>query len=295
MKKLILTGVAALMLAFTGCKGSASDSSSNVAAQQDSLAIAIGQMFAYQYSQQEQYTPDSLRADKAEFLKGVKVAFAADTTKAGRSYLQGLQMGLQLLGNVQYLEKEFGVSRSVVLESFKQAIAGDSVAVDPAKLQDQVQSLISTIKESKLANDTEAQANKKATEGVFANLKKKGGKTLGKDVVYEVIEEGTGAKINASDMTYAIITMTDKNGTVLQSTNGQAQPIPAGQYGQALHPALAEGVTAMHVGSEYKFYINVGAQAPQGMKPYDYIVFDIKLVPQPEKAEQDAPAPAPVK
>ncbi len=294
MKKFIFAGVAVLMLAFTGCKGSTAESN-DVAAQQDSLAIALGQMFAYQFSQQEQYTPDSLRADRAEFLKGIKVALAADTTKAGRSYLQGLQMGMQMLGSLQNLEKEYGVNRATVLASFKEAISGDSVDVDPAKLQMQLQSLVSTIKESKLANDTEAQANKKATEGVFNNLKKKGAKTLGKDVVYEVIEEGDGAKINASDMTYAIITMTDKNGTVIQSTNGQAQPIPARQYGQALHPALAEGVTAMHVGSEYKFYINLGAETPQGMKPYDYIVFDIKLVPEPAKTEQPAPAPAPAK
>ena len=289
MKKLIFAGMAALMLAFTGCKGEAGDSQ-NVTAQQDSLSVAVGQMFALQFDQQQQYTPDSLRVDKAEFLKGLKVALAADTTKAGQSYLQGLQMGLQWVGQLQQLEKEYGVDRKIVLNAFKEAFAADSVKVDPQALQTQVSKLVSTIKESKLANDPEAQANKKATENYFAALKQKGAKTLSNGVVYQVVEEGNGPKVNASDMVYAIIAMYDKNGTEINSTHGQAQQIPASQFGQ-IHPLLVEAVTAMHVGSEYKFYINLGADAPNSMKPFDFIVFDIKLVAQPEQPKaEEAPA-----
>ena len=108
MKKLIFAGVAMLMLAFTGCKGTGSSDKQALASQQDSLATAFGEYFAAQYAQQEMYTPDSLRLDKAEFLKGVKVALAADTTKAGKSYLAGLQMGLQMFSQLQQLEKEYG-------------------------------------------------------------------------------------------------------------------------------------------------------------------------------------------
>ena len=84
-----------------------------------------------------------------------------------------------------------------------------------------------------------------------------------------------------------VITVTDKNGTVLQSTNGEPQQMPASQFGQ-IHPMLAEGITAMHVGDHFKFYVNLGAEVPQNFKPYDFIVFDVKLV-EPAAAEKAEP------
>lgn len=286
MKKLIFAGVAALVLAFTGCKGSGSSDKQALAAQQDSLATAFGEYFAAQYAQQEMYTPDSLRLDKAEFIKGVKVALAADTTKAGKSYLAGLQMGMQMFNQLQQLEKEYGVSSEKVLEAFKLAIAKDSINSDMSTIGPRIESLIGKVKEAKLADDKDAQANKKATEGYFNTLKKNGAKEMKNGLVYQVVEEGNGAKVNASDIVFAVITVTDKNGTELQSTHGEPQQIPASQFGQ-IHPLLAEGITSMHVGGHYKFYINLGASTPQNFKPYDFIVFDIKLVEQPAQPAAD--------
>ena len=51
---------------------------------------------------------------------------------------------------------------------------------------------------------------------------------------------------------------------------------------------LAEGITAMHVGDHFKFYVNLGAEVPQNFKPYDFIVFDVKLV-EPAAAEKAEP------
>lgn len=287
MKKLIFAGVAMLMLAFTGCKGTGSSDKQALASQQDSLATAFGEYFAAQYAQQEMYTPDSLRLDKAEFLKGVKVALAADTTKAGKSYLAGLQMGLQMFSQLQQLEKEYGVSGEKVLEAFKVAIAKDSIDTDMAVIGPRIQNLIGKVKEAKLADNAEAQANKKATEGYLNTLKKNGAKSMRNGLVYQVLENGNGAKVNASDIVNVVITVTDKNGTVLQSTNGEPQQMPASQFGQ-IHPMLAEGITAMHVGDHFKFYVNLGAEVPQNFKPYDFIVFDIKLV-EPAAAEKAEP------
>lgn len=292
MKKIIFAGVAVLMLAFTGCKGQGSNANNDLSAKQDSLATAFGKMFAYQFDQQQQMTPDSLRVDKAEFMKGLKVALAADTTNAGKSYLQGLNMGMQMLGQLDMLEKQYGINREKVVEAFKVALAADSVNVDPQALNSQMMSLASSIKEAKMADDPVAMANKKATEGYFNTLKKKGAKSLKNGLVYEVIEEGDGVKVNAGDQLNAIVTMYDKNGSEISSTHGEAVPIPASNF-KDIHPLLAEGVTAMHVGSRYKFYINLGANVPQGsgMKPFDFVVYDIKLVPAPVKEEkEDAPA-----
>ena len=68
MKKLIFAGVAMLMLAFTGCKGTGSSDKQALASQQDSLATAFGEYFAAHYAQEEIYSPDSLRLDMAVFL-----------------------------------------------------------------------------------------------------------------------------------------------------------------------------------------------------------------------------------
>ena len=257
-----------LMLAFTGCKGTGSSDKQALASQQDSLATAFGEYFAAQYAQQEMYTPDSLRLDKAEFLKGVKVALAADTTKAGKSYLAGLQMGLQMFSQLQQLEKEYGVSGEKVLEAFKVAIAKDSIDTDMAVIGPRIQNLIAKVKE-------------------VNTLKKNGAKSMSNGLVYQVLENGNGAKVNASDIVNVVITVTDKNGTVLQSTNGEPQQMPASQFGQ-IHPMLAEGITAMHVGDHFKFYVNLGAEVPQNFKPYDFIVFDVKLV-EPAAAEKAEP------
>ena len=126
-----------------------------------------------------------------------------------------------------------------VLEAFKVAIAKDSIDTDMAVIGPRIQNLISKVKEAKLADNAEAQANKKATEGYLNTLKKNGAKTMSNGLVYQVLENGNGAKVNASDIVNVVITVTDKNGTVLQSTNGEPQQMPASQFGQ-IHPMLAE-------------------------------------------------------
>ena len=44
----------------------------------------------------------------------------------------------------------------------------------------------------------------------------------------------------------------------------------------------------MHIGDHFKFYVNLGAEVPQNFKPYDFIVFDVKLV-EPAAAEKSEP------
>lgn len=132
------------------------------------------------------------------------------------------------------MEKEYGVSGEKVLEAFKVAIAKDSIDTDMAVIGPRIQNLIGKVKEAKLADNAEAQANKKATEGYLNTLKKNGAKSMSNGLVYQVLENGNGAKVNASDIVNVVITVTDKNGTVLQSTNGEPQQMPASQFGQII-------------------------------------------------------------
>ena len=174
-----------------------------------------------------------------------------------------------------------------VREAFEVAIAKDSIDTDMAVIGPRIQHLIGKVKEAKLADNAEAQANKKATEGYLNTLKKNGAKSMSNGLVYQVLENGNGAKVNASDIVNVVITVTDKNGTVLQSTNGEPQQMPARPPGPP-PPLPAAGLTAMHIGDHFKFYVNLGAEVPQNFKPYDFIVFDVKLV-EPAAAEKSEP------
>lgn len=288
MKKLILLGMAALMLVFTACNKDGQGASKDLTAQQDSLALALGEFFASQFAQQQQYQPDSLRADKAEFVKGMKVAFVSDTTIKGQSYAQGMQMGMQLSQQLQAMAKEFGVQPDKVLVAFEKAIMGDSITADQNHAYQAAMDAMKKIKELQLANDKDAMANKAETESFFNKLvKKEGAKKIGDDLVYKIVKEGTGAKVNSSDNIYVKFTVTDKNGTRIGGSD-RIQQAPASQFAN-FHPAMAEGITSMHVGSHYIFYANVGANVNQGMKPYDYVVFDVEVLsPEDANAQNDA-------
>lgn len=278
MKKLIFTGVAALMLAATGCKGGV-QGENELAMQKDSLATAVGEYFAAGYAQQASYLPDSMQMDKAEVLKGVKAALAADTTRAGQSYLAGLQLGMQMLQATESLSKQSNttLSKAKILEAFKTAIAPDSIAVNPEEAYGNLMTRMGKVREIALQNDPEVIANKKKTEGFLNELKKKENvKTLDNGLVYEVIAEGDGAKVNATDAIYAIVTAETADGEQLLSTNGIPQQMPASALAR-YHDSLAEGITAMRQGGHCVFYVNMGVNVPQGMKPYEIVKFDIEL------------------
>lgn len=293
MKKLILTAAVAVAVVASGCKGGSKADGESLAAQQDSLALALGELFASQYAYQVNYMPDSLRYDKAEFMKGLKTALAADTTKAGESYLAGLQMGMNWLQQIQYVEKEAkaSIDKRLVLNAFKDAIAPDSITVKQEEAYNKTMKYLAKVKEIALENDAVAMANKKKSEDYLASLKKQEGvRTLSNGLVYKVVEEGDGAKVNASDMVYAIYSMSSLAGEQLMSSNGEAQQIPASAFGN-INPMMAEGITAMRQHGHFVFYVNIGANVPQGsqLKPFDILVFDVQLADAPAKDETTSP------
>lgn len=268
------------MLVATGCKGG-STGSNELAAQKDTLATAVGELAAAAYAQQTSYMPDSLQFDKAELLKGMQAALSADTTLAGKSYSAGLQLGMQVMQMIQSIEvqSKTGIDKAKVIEAFKLSIAPDSITVKMEDADSKVMASMGKIKELQLANDPEAIANRKATEGFIAQIEKKpNAHKLANGLVYEVIEEGTDVKVNASDMVYAIFSIKSKDGQELQSTQGKPTQLPASWF-ENIHPTMAEGITSMHQGGHCVFYVNAGANVPQGspLKPFDVLIIDVQL------------------
>ena len=210
MKKLFLTGAAALLIVATGCKGG-TQQEKELAAQQDTLSMAIAEMFAADYARQTMYMPDSLQFDKAEFLKGVQAALAADTTLAGQSYLAGLQQGIQMNMVIESIAKQNDIEldKSDILDAFKEAIAPDSIAASAEQANNKAMTALRKIKEIKLADDPKAMTNKKRSADFMADLKKQANaRSLSDNVVCVTETVGDGAKVNASDIVRIKYTMT---------------------------------------------------------------------------------------
>ncbi len=286
MKKLIFAGVAALMLAVTGCKSEANQNPELVQLQ-DSVSMDFGKIFAGQYNAQVQYMPDSLKYNKAEVLKGLKVAIEADNSVNGQSYMMGLQMGLAIAQNVSAIEDQFGLKldKKLILAALAQELSKDTIAIDINKIGAGIDEKLMKAKKIMVESDTAAQANKKKTEAFLADLVKNGAKEVN-GIVCKTIEEGTGNTILASDELNVVYTMSTLKGDVLASSRGQAQKLSAGYFAN-LNKAMVDAVTSVRHGGHYEFYFNIGAEVATGgvVKPYDVVKVEIQFVPAEEPAE----------
>lgn len=278
MKKLFLTGAAALLIVATGCKGG-TQQEKELAAQQDTLSMAIAEMFAADYARQTMYMPDSLQFDKAEFLKGVQAALAADTTLAGQSYLAGLQQGIQMNMVIESIAKQNDIEldKSDILEAFKKTIAPDSIAASAEQANNKAMTALRKIKEIKLADDPKAMTNKKRSADFMADLKKQANaRSLSDNVVCVTETVGEGAKVNASDIVRIKYTMTSMlSKQQLDRTGDNPREMQPAQFG-GIDPALAEGITSMNRGGKSVFYVQLDAVANE---PYDIIECEIEILP----------------
>lgn len=280
MKKLFLLGAAALMLTGVGCKGNAG-STSDLKTQEDSLAYYFGQMWGNGVGSELMNAPEGAKFDKAEIIKGMQVAFAADTTQ--KAYIQGLQIGLTITGQLQALaaQDSIDVDKALLFAAFKEAFLADSVA-SPQAAQAQVMSLIQKIKTEKMANSPEAIANKNAGEAYIAEQMKKDPslKKTESGLVYKVIAEGEGVTIKASDRVKVKYTGKHIDGKEFDTSGDEPRVFsPSGVV-----PGFGEGLKMMKPGAHYILYIpgdlayGVEGQPYAGIKANETLVFDVEVV-----------------
>ena len=114
-------GALALILT-TSCGGSQCGNSANDSCviNNDSLAIAIGAGMGSGIANQFNQIPDSIKAKISKEAAVKSVEYILDLDTADNGYMAGIQMGMQLAGQIQYMEQMGAkVDRELVAKEFK--------------------------------------------------------------------------------------------------------------------------------------------------------------------------------
>ena len=289
MKKLFL-GMSALALMFATSCGNGSKEE-NCLVNADSLATAIGAGMGGSVNNQIKTITDSAylaKLSKEEMVKGLEYVLAIDTTNEGR--IAGLGIGLQLIQQLQYFEKEgVKIDRRLVLEQFEKALMQDSVPMTEIFAHNTfiqtADGIIIKEKERKrleaLEKSTEAIQGTKTGEA-FINKKKQEDaeiKTTASGLSYKIINEGEGAKATSSDYVKVIYKGSLIDGTVFDDSNGEARGFNVG----AVVPGFAEGLQMLGKGGKAILYIpgklgyGVQGQPYAGIGPNQTLVFEVEI------------------
>nr|MBD5377319.1 FKBP-type peptidyl-prolyl cis-trans isomerase [Bacteroides sp.] len=286
MKKTILAcGAAALMM---GSLASCSGSSAAPSSFEDSLSQSLGQVSGSQLNMQYNQIPEEMRSqfNKEDLLKGVEIALTTDT-----SYVQGVQIGLQLAGQIYQMEKAgIKVDRRAVINAYKAAFMADSVAdMDAAmgtyqRVMGEVQKIMMQKQEAEMkaeaerkANSPEAKKNEEAGKAFLAQKMKEDPsiKTTASGLAYKVVSEGKGETATPTSR----VTVNYK-GTLIDGTEFDANDDATFPVGGVI-PGFGEGLQLMNEGAHYILYIpgnlayGVDGTPNGSIGPNDMLVFDV--------------------
>lgn len=295
MKKIIVAlGIAAVALGITSCNND-SATASNSAADNDSLAVLLGEVQGSTYLNMWNQLPDTMKQklSKDEFIAGLKAIIEKDNKK-DESYLMGAQTAMQIMMNLNQME-DAGVkfNKSAFLSEFSKAFKKDSVddaALHAASdkltiLMTDVQNLIMKKREADqqraiAEQNAAAEPNVKAGKEYVEQQKKADPsiKTTESGLSYKVIKEGTGAKPTRSDRVKVIYTGKHIDGSVFDTSNGEATEFSLA----GVVPGFAEALQMMAPGAKYVVYIpsdlGYGVRgAGDKIKPGETLVFELEL------------------
>lgn len=297
MKKIaiIASGAALMMGMVSSCgNGASSDKPSSF---EDSLSQSIGTFSGSQLASQYNALDSAQRVkfDKKQMLAGIKEMIMADSTK--QSYVTGLNIGLQLWGQINGMEQSgIKINRQALYAAYEKAFMSDSVAdmnelyLNNQKLMSQAQQIMAAEMEKKEKAAEEAKAaepaNKKTIEDGKAYVAKEKAadpaiKTTESGLSYKVISEGEGQPITDKDLVQVKYTGRHINGEVFDSSDKHDGPAVFSPRGVV--PGFGEALKMMKKGAHYVIYIPgdlaYGANGtPDGsIKPFETLVFDIEV------------------
>ena len=281
MKKIFLVALAAATM-LTSCNGSCSAEG----AKADTLSTTYGEMVgAFMYNNLK----SNDQINKKEFMKGVAAALSTDTSRS--DYMIGMQVGMQMLGEITQLRKgqKVVLDPEKVLAAMKAVIASDSLTVEPMALQQQFSTGVQEAARLAKENDPRAVENAKAGEAyINAEMQKDPEiKTTESGLAYKVIEAGDTAKFTKTDRIQVIYIGKKIDGTVFDSSNGQPVVFsPAGVV-----PGFGEALCMMGAGSKMIVYIPgklaYGVDgAGDKIGPNETLIFEIETVGLEKKDEK---------
>ena len=212
------------------------------------------------------------------------------------SYALGVNMGADFAKNLESIPG--GKSNvDLIIKGFTQAMKKDSTLLKSEEAQEYFRQYIT--KEQSRENDVKKEAGEKF---LAENKTKQGIAVTLSGLQYEVLQNATGAKPQATDKVKVHYTGTTIDGRVFDSSVQRGEPIEF-SLNQVI-PGWSEGVQLMNVGSKYKFYIPYNlAYGEQGIPqanipPFAPLIFEVELLdiiaPESTPVVEEV-KPAPVK
>jgi FKBP-type peptidyl-prolyl cis-trans isomerase len=289
MKKFLFVAVAVLLLGstVTSCKGKSESNKLN-----DSIAELLGQFMGNNLKASFQFMPERFKdIDKEQMLRGIMEVVNMDTTKADQSYMQGMQMGMQVNQQLAQLQVQgVNIDRRVFINELKKVLNSKDT-LDMAKMDKYMQEtqtkLMGMVDRAVKAKGIEnGEAGKKYIEEQMKN--DKAFKKTQSGIAYKVVKEGTGANFVDDDMVNVAYVGKHIDGRTFDSSNGKEVPFSM----KGVVPGFSEVLKLMKPGSKVIAIIPGNmAYKDQGdgrkIGPNETLVFEITA----GKATK-APAPA---
>jgi FKBP-type peptidyl-prolyl cis-trans isomerase len=162
-----------------------------------------------------------------------------------------------------------------ILQGMKDSMSGGNTRLDPFEAQMKFQEAYIALMEKR-----DAQAMEQETAFLAENSRKPGVVITATGLQYEVVEEGRGARPEASDTVRVNYEGRLIDGIVFDSSYERGQPVEFPL--DMVIPGWTEGIQLMSVGSKYKLYIpSELAYGPDGggpIPPYSTLIFDVELL-----------------
>lgn len=310
MKKILTLAAVAVMAAgvLTSCGKKGGNYTAEEQAFGDSLSTALGTFAgAQQQSMLDRMkSTDSVayaKFKKESLLRGIQAVLDADT--ADQAYIQGLQMGMQLMQPIVGITKDAGVPMNAekVIAAFKETFMKDSVDMGAAYgqwsvLVQRVQQQMQERAEKAKAESPEAKKN--LADGQAYAAKMAGTEGYAKTesgLVYKIDNAGSGAKVQPSDRVKIRYVGKKIDGTIFDQTRDEPYTSGASAFVPGFNEALAllakGGKATVVIPAELAYGVN-GAGSAVG--PNETLIFDIEVVdvtPAPAPAPSKAPAGTP--
>ena len=302
MKKFLSLALVAIILGatVTGCKGkSESNNKAN-----DSIATILGDNYGEMLKSNMKQNPELADLDKEQIIKGIETIFKMDTTKTSKSFMMGLRLGTQLFAEIQQLE-EMGVTidRRLLMNEMKKAINSK----DSIDMNNPQQMMAMQQKMQKMQNDIFRLIGKsldeKGKQHIAEQLKNdKAFKKTKSGIAYKVVKAGSGDNITDGMVANVALVIKRINGKEINSTNGQALPIPiTTDQEMPGFNGIIEVLKLMKPGSKVvaiipgKLAFGEMGDMRSGIGPNETLVYEMTVVdahkeePKPAVQEQQGP------
>jgi FKBP-type peptidyl-prolyl cis-trans isomerase len=306
MKKLFSFIMVALMVgAFTSCKNAGSTDAASKT--EDSIATEFGKLIGQNLKMQMSQDPRAVNEiDKEELLRGIETVLNSDTTKRGKSFVNGLAVAMQMIypGIAQMEGQGLNIDRKALINELKKNFKSkDSVSMENLQnLQMGLQGMMQ--RAAKAKGDKNVNEGKKYLEEQMK--KDKGFKKTASGIAYKVLKQGAGENFN--DSATVDVVYVGKHIDGKEFDNSQGKPVPFSL--KMTVPGFREIISMMKPGGKVLAIIPgelaYGEQGnPQGgIGPFETLVFEITAMGEHKEdpaampgrpMPAPAPKPAPVK